>query len=348
MKLTFLAKLILAFVAVMLATAILPNNQFTAHAQSKMSAPVNGQNLRVANFPGGRFERVAPGSWVEYDKNGVHRYTFREIRRDAETVYLREDTIGVDIELNATRRIIMASWPGMARHQLYRMGSVRGESHTGAPSIAPPPAAPRPIPTPPPIVSPPIQTTSANLASMFYPGGRFEAAGIGSSTWTEYKNAGGVSTYTKLGYDEDTVYLFDRARNALVQLDVNRQMIRQSRNGGSVTNLYPVTRMEAQRAASPTPERPDYTLSNNERMQCLSEGGFVEKAGIMGAERCTKRYSDGGQVCTDSAQCQGKCVAELAGANQDSTSGICQRTDNPFGCYAFVENGRTGPALCAD
>lgn len=340
MKTTIFAKLILIFAAIIALVAIVPNNQTVAYAQSKMSPPVTGQNLMVAYFPGGRFEVMGTGSWGEYDSRGVRRYTFREVRRDADTVYLREDALSVELELNATRRIIMASWPGTPRHQLYRIDRVKAIPRTGGPEVVAPPPAPPVIPR--------TIVTPGNLVKALYKGGRFEEAGVGSGVWTQYSNFGGVSTYKEIGHDEDTVYLFDRGRNILVLLDVKRKMSRESRNGGVVTDQHRLTNLESASGPAIRPERPSLALTTEQRMQCLASGGFVEKAGMLGAERCTLRYSDGGQICTDSSQCQGQCIAELAGANQDSTSGICQRTDNPFGCYAVVENGRTGPALCVD
>ena len=347
MKTTIFTKIILVFATLLLMTAIVPSSQTIAHAQSKMSAPVTGQNLRIAHFPCGRFEMVAPGSWVEYDRNSVHRYAFREVRRDGETVYLREDAIGVDLELNATRRIIMASWPGTARHQLYRMHRVEAEPRPRSPIIVTPVPEPPVRPLLPP--KPPVITVAPNnLTKAVYKGGRFEKANTGTGLWTQFVHTGAVSTYTQIGYDEDAVYLYDRGRNVLVLLDTKRNMIRESRNGGVITDQYNATEMSATPTLTPRPERPSFALTTKQRMQCLASGGNVEKAGMLGAERCTLSYRDGGQICTDSSQCLGNCVAELAGANQDSASGICQRTDNPFGCYALVENGRTGSAICTD
>lgn len=262
------------------------------------------------------------------------------MRRDSNYVYLREDALSVDLDLNAAHRIIMASWPGMARHQLHRIDRVEAAPRTGGPLIVAPPPAPA--------TTPPVSVSPDNLAKAIYRKGRFEEAGAGSGVWTLSSNSGGVSIYKEIGHDDDTVYLFDRGRNVLVLLDVKRKMIRESRNGGVIADLHSATDMQAATTQTLIPERPSYTVTNAQRMQCLASGGTVEKAGMLGGERCTLSYGDGGQVCTDSSQCQGKCVAELAGANQNNTSGICERSDNPFGCYALVESGRTGPALCVD
>lgn len=81
---------------------------------------------------------------------------------------------------------------------------------------------------------------------------------------------------------------------------------------------------------------------------CVSQGGFVERAGILGAERCTMTYSDGGNICIDSSNCQGKCVTGVGGGDSNAVSGQCQKTDNPFGCYSEVLGGKVQPGLCVD
>jgi len=90
------------------------------------------------------------------------------------------------------------------------------------------------------------------------------------------------------------------------------------------------------------------TMSPEKRVECAASGGTVERAGILGAERCTKRYNDGGMICTDTSQCQGKCLADTGDANKSNITGTCQKTDNPFGCYAEVNNGKSEFALCVD
>ena len=113
--------------------------------------------------------------------------------------------------------------------------------------------------------------------------------------------------------------------------------------------------------ASPSPAPPietkvpeptkDYSEAN--MTLCAAAGGNYQRAGMLGWYRCTLPYSDGGKACSDSAHCEGKCLAgpdnggdwtmEKGGAR-----GACQANDNPFGCYSELINGRVGPALCVD
>ena len=101
------------------------------------------------------------------------------------------------------------------------------------------------------------------------------------------------------------------------------------------------------------PEEPGYKadLTSQEKAACVAAGGIVERAGLAGIERCTRIYSDAGKPCKGSDECEGQCRAgpdtEAIGHKRLAT-GICQATDNPFGCFANVENGTLGPMLCVD
>jgi hypothetical protein len=88
--------------------------------------------------------------------------------------------------------------------------------------------------------------------------------------------------------------------------------------------------------------------TQSERADCETKGGRVERAGLLGWERCTRSFTDGGKICTDSAQCQGQCRAEAIGAPREKLTGRCTANDNPFGCYATVQNGMSAGMLCVD
>ncbi len=107
------------------------------------------------------------------------------------------------------------------------------------------------------------------------------------------------------------------------------------------------TKPVSDRPVVQTPEFNQGRLTIKERFECRKKGGFVERAGRLGAERCTIRYSDGGNVCLDSQDCQGKCQTK-ANSSKKTVSGKCQMTDNPFGCRAEVVNGEAEPMICVD
>ena len=323
----------------MLAVLTAPAAGISASAQTQN---VNGSNLRVAHFNGGRFELTGPLTWSEYARNGTHRYTFREVSRDGSSIYLREDNISVSLQINTASRVITGEWPGVARHTIYNITRMEAEPRTGGPLIVKPPTAPQP----------PVSTivTGNNIMSAEYQNGRFDK--IGSSSWGEVDENGRASNYSELGHDRFSVFLYDTTRDAFVEINTRRKMIRSSRAGGALKDTNAITGLSAEKVGPkpPTtvPQSPGKRLSPLKRVECLASGGKIERAGIVGGERCTRPYVDGGQSCTDGDQCQGNCVADLDAAEKTNVSGTCQIDDNPFGCFVTVENGQTGPGLCVD
>ncbi len=86
-----------------------------------------------------------------------------------------------------------------------------------------------------------------------------------------------------------------------------------------------------------------------DRAACEAEGGTVQRRGRLGMEQCVHAYADAGKQCTDSAQCQGKCVGSVGAVSPDkAASGTCQADDRLYGCYAEVRNGKAVAAICVD
>lgn len=88
-------------------------------------------------------------------------------------------------------------------------------------------------------------------------------------------------------------------------------------------------------------------MSAADRASCTAAGGRVERRGRLGAELCVRPFADAGKACTDSAQCEGKCVAQ-GNTDVPATAGQCQADDRLFGCYAEIQGGRTASTLCVD
>lgn len=86
-----------------------------------------------------------------------------------------------------------------------------------------------------------------------------------------------------------------------------------------------------------------------ERADCEAVGGEIRKDGLAGWERCIQAYPDAGQTCQDSSECIGMCLADgnLAPADAE-TSGSCQVTDSPFGCYSELRDGIAEIGICVD
>lgn len=83
--------------------------------------------------------------------------------------------------------------------------------------------------------------------------------------------------------------------------------------------------------------------------ECEKNGGKVQEAGIMALPHCVITYPDAGKPCKNSSECTKSCL--LIESNEPMgalVTGECQHNNLPFGCYAPVENGIAGPAICVD
>lgn len=106
-------------------------------------------------------------------------------------------------------------------------------------------------------------------------------------------------------------------------------------------------------AAHSVPGPQDRALTPTARAACIAKGGIVERAGMAGFERCTLRHADAGKACTGKKDCQGRCLLDprhpqrTLGANAPAR-GICEATDNHFGCQTLVEKGRNAGTICVD
>lgn len=85
---------------------------------------------------------------------------------------------------------------------------------------------------------------------------------------------------------------------------------------------------------------------------CIAGGGAVVQDGLLGLYRCTTPYGDAGKLCSDASDCEGRCMGDDTVTDYDAPTGEvvgkCEVNDSPFGCFALVENGSVGPALCVD
>jgi putative hemolysin len=88
-------------------------------------------------------------------------------------------------------------------------------------------------------------------------------------------------------------------------------------------------------------------MSTADRTACISAGGRVERRGRLGAELCVRPFADAGKACTDSAQCQGKCVSQ-GNAETPAQAGQCQADDRLFGCYSEIKDGKAASTICVD
>lgn len=80
---------------------------------------------------------------------------------------------------------------------------------------------------------------------------------------------------------------------------------------------------------------------------CTASGGEWQQVGIL-AFGCVRRMPDVGAVCTDSSNCQGKCLVTAQVDTGVAVEGRCSEFDIVVGCHATVEEGRSGAEICAD
>ncbi len=91
--------------------------------------------------------------------------------------------------------------------------------------------------------------------------------------------------------------------------------------------------------------------SEEERALCEGIGGRVERAGRLGGDRCIQDLPDAGDVCSDEKDCIGRCVIEDTDDSPQRGSeatGVCEATDNIFGCTTLVNGGMIEGTLCVD
>lgn len=90
-----------------------------------------------------------------------------------------------------------------------------------------------------------------------------------------------------------------------------------------------------------------HLMGPEKRAECEASGGTVMRRGMANMETCVHSYADGGKACTDSSQCEGKCVG-APGPETQQTAGSCQKDDQLFGCYSEILGGKPAYAICVD
>lgn len=314
-------------------------------AETGMTAPKT--HVSEVHFRGGYFKQETDpyGRWTERKNNGDITYEFFETASDGKTFELKGVNGKVTLLFDLQAKTIQGEWPGHAMSKIYDVNGVKKLELPEAPAPAVPP---KPDPSVHPVPETPIKPHAIapkDLQRAEYAGGVFER--IGDRDWQERMSDGQIYQFKVIGSDAKSLYLHNRDLNIMITLDPSEGLSRISMGGEPLRELYRLTHMSTE-AVTPVPPQPDGTLGPDEIAACVASGGYVERAGLLGAERCTKRYQDAGQLCHDSSQCQGQCRAQGNPPIGQPTSGVCQATDNPFGCYTEVVRGQAGAGLCVD
>ena len=91
--------------------------------------------------------------------------------------------------------------------------------------------------------------------------------------------------------------------------------------------------------ADPPPGPPPAATAEN----CAAAGGEWRPVCRTQRPMCVRAYKDAGKVCTDSNQCDGRCVGE----GEDVKSGVCEADNDPCGCATEMIAGRPR-TICVD
>lgn len=332
-----LAALVIALFALLAQTA---TSQIAGtQAMPPMDVQRPTPEIGVIHFRGGTLEqsKTQPGQWFEKRRDGTINYEFFETGATPQSLIMTGPNGQVFLSVDLGGEIIQGKWPGQPKFKtIYTITKVEPMV------VAPPPSIPPVTPQPHTDGSAP-SPEALQLAT--YKGGQFLRASEGR--WEQSTQQGEVFILRQVGLSNRQVYLYDDRRQILFALEPGTRRSLFAVNGGPLQTYEALTSVSAN-AQSPVPPQGEGYLSEAERNTCLKTGGIVERAGLLGAERCTRPYSDGGMVCSDSSQCQGKCRTTVGIEVGTPVTGICQPSDNPFGCFAEVNNGRAGPGLCVD
>jgi len=90
-----------------------------------------------------------------------------------------------------------------------------------------------------------------------------------------------------------------------------------------------------------------YVARSYPRISCPIDGGDWMLVGMAQSPACIYPFSDGGESCRSSDECEGGClIYDLPSAGQPMPEvGVCRYDTNGFGCYAIIEDGYF---VCAD
>jgi len=96
-------------------------------------------------------------------------------------------------------------------------------------------------------------------------------------------------------------------------------------------------------------------LSEIDIEACEASGGEIRGVCMFGIPDCVIPYSDAGDSCSDSSECEGRCVFDQSTINYDESpvvgqesKGICTADSDTCGCWWEIEDGVVQQGLCAD
>lgn len=117
---------------------------------------------------------------------------------------------------------------------------------------------------------------------------------------------------------------------------------------------FKIPRPTATPTARPTKSMIDIP---KDKAACEAQGGKWGRIGLAPRDACNLPTSDAGQICSDSSECEGACVADLSRADYDrvtknkviiDSAGKCTPWRIVVGCLAVVTDGKVNGIMCID
>ncbi len=203
-------------------------------APSASAIKANGRDVTDVVFASGgvtrgQYRQVGAGKWEESAAGGGGSFQFQEAGRDDWSVYLRDSSRGVDIQLDLWRKQVLYSQDGGGeKRALYDITAANAGGVPGSNSVSP-------------VVSPVVEPASAisangrNVTDATYSAGG-QAQGhfrqVGPGQWREESSSGGGFAFEEIARDDWSVYLRDSSRGVDIQLDLWRKQVLYSQDGG--------------------------------------------------------------------------------------------------------------------
>jgi len=178
---------------------------------------INMAEVGLDNEKTGTYRQMSATEWKEIGEDGAE-FNFVEVARDEWSVYLRDESRGVNIQLDLNRMKVVYSDDAGNAFDLYDIYSsndkVNGYLST---------------------------TITFQTADGFI--GNYTNYDLESKAWTETSNNpdGNNFEFTEVARDEWSVYLRDDSRGVNIQLDMHRAMVVYSDDAGNAFDLYEIT-----------------------------------------------------------------------------------------------------------
>ena len=117
-----------------------------------------------------------------------------------------------------------------------------------------------------------------------------------------------------------------------------------------VLSLSVVACMQNPPAPEPPVTDPVKPQDLKDQNSCESANGIWRREGLAGIYACVLPAKDAGKACTDSSQCEYRCLAKPSDDLRpgQKAGGQCQVNSSPFGCRTEIKDGMADATLCID